>query len=309
MQQREQDKKRIEAILEEISIVISLSFKGGVGKTTLITTLTAYIASEMGWPCLLIDCDLQANASSAFLKTIGKPTLVDVLRDQATLDQAIVKVRPNLWLLPSDTDLDQAANYITGDERKLRRLLYELLLKGGMLDRDGMTRVLPKFIGFDTASLTSVTKAALLCGKELLIPLQFEFFSFQGVVSMMKKIASELDKLDHGLDIAGVIPFLVNERRKMSVRYFRSLRNNADLKDIIYPAVHVDGDIPKAQENALTILEYAPRGRGALELTRVAKYYLKELKLDDYIAQLEREAEEEEAVLEQSGQEKGVKNG
>ena len=101
MTQREQDKKKIEAILEGIFIVISLSFKGGVGKTTLITTLVAYIASVMEWPCLLIDCDLQANASSAFLKTIGKPTLVDVLRDQASMDQAIVKVRPNLWLLPS----------------------------------------------------------------------------------------------------------------------------------------------------------------------------------------------------------------
>ena len=135
-----------------------------------------------------------------------------------------------------------------------------------MLDSDGRTRVMPRFIGFDTASLNSVTKAALLCGKELLIPLQFEFFSFQGIVSMMDKIARELDKLDHGLDITGVIPFLVNERRKMSVRYFRSLRKDEALKDIIYPAVHVDGDIPKAQENAQTILEYAPKGRGAREM-------------------------------------------
>ncbi len=307
MQQRDQEKKRIEAILAGISIVISLSFKGGVGKTTLITSLIAYIASVLKWPCLLIDCDLQANASSSFLKTIGKPTLVDVLRDQASLDQAIVKVRPNLWLLPSDADLDSAANYIIGDERKLRRLLYELLLKGGMLDSDGETRVLPKFIGFDTASLTTVTKAALLCGKELLIPIQFEFFSFQGIVSMMDKIAKELDKLDHVLDIVGVIPFLVNERRKMSVRYFRSLRNNADLKDFIYPAVHVDGAIPTAQENALTIFEYAPRSRGAQELTRVAKFYLKELSLDEYIAQLEREADEEETTLEPLEEEKGVK--
>jgi chromosome partitioning protein len=286
---QEKDLERLMQILKSIFITVILNFKGGVGKSTLTTTLAYYIAAIKDEPVLLIDCDLQANSSSALLKNIGNLTLVDVLRDQATMDQAIVQARPNLWILPADINMDQAASYITGDERKLRRLLHELLLKGGILNEDGETRTMPKYVFFDTASLNPVTKAAILCSKDMLVPMEYEFFSFQGIISLVSKITEELTRLDHGLDLKGVVPFKVNERRKLTGRYYRSLRKDPDLKDSLYPPVHIDVKVPEAQERTLTILEYDKDSRAAAELTTVAKYYLGELNLEEYLKKLDAE--------------------
>jgi chromosome partitioning protein len=106
-----------------------LNFKGGVGKTSLTINLGHKLAME-GKNVLIIDCDLQANATT-LLKDPQKPTLLDVLRETAKAVDAIQNARTNLDLLPSDGNLDKAAPYIiscgnegfyTSDGQKVRFL-------------------------------------------------------------------------------------------------------------------------------------------------------------------------------------------
>jgi chromosome partitioning protein len=285
--------ERLAEILKLITITVILNFKGGIGKSTLAINLAGYLASK-DRRVFLIDGDLQANSSGGLLKSIHKPTLVDVLRDQASMDEAIRKARPNLWILPSDINMDRAASYISDDLGKLRRLLHELLLQGGILDKELGERVMPEFILIDTASLNPVTKAAILCAKDMIVPIEYEFFSFQGIMSLMSKVTEELDRLNHGLDIKAIIPFKVNERRRLTGRYYKSLRSDADLRDSLYPPVHIDVKIPMSQEHTMTIFEYAPDSRGAVELETVARYYLGELDLEEYLRQLDAQAASEE---------------
>ena len=98
--------------MKRISI---LNFKGGVGKTS-ISTNSAHKLAMMGYKVLLIDCDIQANASNLIPQKDRKPTtLTHVLKGEATFEDTIQKARENLYLIAADSNLDKAANHIVRD--------------------------------------------------------------------------------------------------------------------------------------------------------------------------------------------------
>ena len=94
--------------------------KGGVGKTTTAVNVAACIA-EAGYPTLLVDVDPQANATVALGRSKHlDPNLYDVLRGEATVDEAIVATEvEGLSLLPASPDL--AARRTGGYETHSRR--------------------------------------------------------------------------------------------------------------------------------------------------------------------------------------------
>ena len=76
--------------MKRISI---LNFKGGVGKTS-ISTNSAHKLALLGYKVLLIDCDIQANASDLIPRQDRKTaTLTHVLKGEATFEDAIQKAR------------------------------------------------------------------------------------------------------------------------------------------------------------------------------------------------------------------------
>lgn len=95
--------------MKRISI---LNFKGGVGKTS-ISTNAAHKLAIMGHKVLLVDCDIQANASNLIPQNERKPvTLTHVLKGEATFEDAMQRARDNLYLIAADMNLDKAANHI-----------------------------------------------------------------------------------------------------------------------------------------------------------------------------------------------------
>jgi chromosome partitioning protein len=86
--------------MKRISI---LNFKGGVGKTS-ISTNAAHKLAMMGYKVLLIDCDIQHNASNLIPQKDRKTkTLTHVIKGEATFEDAIQKARENLGCVPPFT--------------------------------------------------------------------------------------------------------------------------------------------------------------------------------------------------------------
>ena len=73
--------------------------KGGTGKTTLAGN-SSYVLSKMA-KTLLVDGDPQGNATSWFATNSMEWELADVLENRVSLENAVKKIRSDLYLLPS----------------------------------------------------------------------------------------------------------------------------------------------------------------------------------------------------------------
>ena len=91
-----------------------LNFKGGTGKSSLTENLAdALRRTNKKVKVLVIDADRQSNSGATLLAgSTTSPTLTQVLKGEAPLYDAIKQARENLYVVPSDGDLDTASGYI-----------------------------------------------------------------------------------------------------------------------------------------------------------------------------------------------------
>ncbi len=218
-----------------------LNFKGGVGKTSLAINLSHALARQ-GARVLLVDCDMQGNSSS-LLDDVAEPTLTHVLRGQAELKKAIRQARPNLFVLPADTNLNKASNYIISEGRPAYYMLRKAIDKLTEYD----------FVFYDhSPNYNAVTESALLASGEMLIPCELSPFAVEGLLKMFDKLEETL--VEHSLDMAGIVPFKLNRSISMHLAYLDDLRES--FPDRVLPAVRQDTAVSKAQSFHMSVLEY-----------------------------------------------------
>src|SRR2546421_9786926 len=233
-----------------------INFKGGVGKSSLAINL-GHLLTLNGYRVLLVDCDLQANSSSLLAK-YEPPTLTHFLQGQTSFNTVVRPARKGLYLIPSDRDLNMAAAYIHA-----RRNAY-YTLRNTLWQLSGCD-----FVLFDHApGYTPVTEAALLASKEILIHCELEPFAVQGLFNMLHKLDQTMS--DHRLTTTGIVPWNVDRRYLMTIKYLSDLKKA--FGHLIIPPVRSDATIPRAQSVAQTIFEYNPRCRAAGDLAELAAF-------------------------------------
>ena len=222
----------------------------------------AYALTQQKQRVLLVDCDLQANASS-LLSERRDPTLTHVLKGEASFSDAIQSAREDLDILPADTKLNTAANHIvaTGIQayNTLRRAARNL--KGY------------DFLLFDhSPNYTSITETALLASSEMLIPCELAPYAVSGLINMITKLTETLGDLDHEVDITGIVPFKLDQRYSMTEIYLASLQKR--FGELIIHSVRTDSTIARAQSLSQTVFEYDPKSKAAEDFTTLAQLLL-----------------------------------
>ena len=171
------------------NIIVIANQKGGVGKTTTSINLAAALA-EIGKKTLLVDLDSQGNASSAcgLNQDEISPTIYDLLMGEAQAKECIKRSKEDGFdIIPSNRDLMAAEiQLLELDER-------ELVLKKAL---ENVTDLYDFIIIDSPPSMNILTLNALSFAKNLIIPVQCEYYALEGMTGMLESIYQIKDSVN-----------------------------------------------------------------------------------------------------------------
>ena len=243
-------------------VIAICNAKGGVGKTTTAVNLGAYLAA-MGRKVLLVDFDPQANASSAH----GS----DPLRVEKSIYHGIINEEPaasiikptmlfNFHFIPAAPHLAGIlVEFVNLPEREyfLRKFLHSIRHQYDYIIID-----LPP-------SLSLLTINGLIAADEVLIPVQAEYYSLEGLGQLLGTVDLIRKNLGHDLKVGGALITMFDKREKLSREVVKDLRRH-------FPHHVFQAEIPRsvalaeATSFSKPVLLYRPDSPGALAYKRLA---------------------------------------
>ncbi len=236
--------------------------KGGVGKTTTSVNLGAYLAVA-GRRVLLIDFDPQANASSA----LGHDRAADngsiyhgITGEKSYEELRRATVIANYHFIPGASHLAGALIELVDEPEReyfLRKFINRL-----RHEYDYILIDLPP-------SLSLLTVNGLVAADEVIIPVQTEYYSLEGLGQLLETVELIKNNLDHPICVAGALVTMYDRRERLSRDTVKSLRDH-------FPHHVFEIEIPRsvalaeAPSFAKPILLYRPDTKGADAYRRLA---------------------------------------
>jgi len=243
-------------------VIAIFNQKGGVGKTTTAMNLSGYLAM-LGKRTLLVDLDPQSNATVG-LGIAHEPenTVYHALLAGRDVHQVIRRTHlSGLDLMPSSPDLSGAlVELIEVPERE--RLLRRLLDK---------VRTHYDFIVIDLGpSLNLLTVNGLLAADEVIVPIQCEYYSLEGLGQVIETLSLIRENLEHPLAVNGALITMYDKREKLSREIAREIRKRFPYRvyDVEIPRSVALAEAPSFQK---PIMLYAPQSPGAVAYERLAR--------------------------------------
>ncbi len=237
--------------------------KGGVGKTTTAVNTGAYLAAS-GKRVLLIDFDPQANASSALGHTHTDAAL-DVYHGILGQAEADAIIQPtqlfNFHFMPSAPHLAGALVELVNVEG--REYFLRKFLNGVRHKYDYILIDLPP-------SLSLLTVNGLVAADEVLIPVQSEYYSLEGLGQLLATVNLIKENLRHPLRIAGAVITMYDKREHLSREISKNLRRH-------FPHYVFEAEIPRsvylaeAPSFSKPIMLYRPDSLGASAYRHLAE--------------------------------------
>lgn len=240
--------------------------KGGVGKTTTTINLAACMA-QLDRRVLIVDLDPQANATGGLGidSRMVDHSIYDVLLEEFPLEDAVEPASvKNLYIVPSSLHLAGAeVELVTAMNRERK-------LKGALDEVDDDYDVV--FIDCPP-SLGLLTINGLTAAKEVLVPVQAEYYALEGLGLLIRNIDLVKRNLNPDLHLSTIVLGMVDARTKLSKQVSEEVRSHFGDKvcrQVIPRAVRLS----EAPSFGLPISVFDPGSRAATAYRTLAKEVL-----------------------------------
>lgn len=247
-------------------VITIVNQKGGVGKTTTAVNVLAYLTKQ-GKKVLLIDMDPQANATSGVGINPRKVErgVYDVLMGEHLLIDALVNTDyPGFDLAPATIDLAGGVVELVNQENREFKLAQAL--ESVKDDYDYIMIDCPP-------SLNLLTVNSLVAAKEVLIPVQAEYYALEGLGQLLDTINLVKKGLNQDLKILGAVITMYEERQRLCKEVWLELYKHFPGK-IFRSVIPRNVKLAEAPSFGKSIFEHSPRSRGAIAYNRLAREIL-----------------------------------
>ncbi|MCH7599125.1 MAG: ParA family protein [Myxococcales bacterium] len=260
--------------------------KGGSGKTTLVANVAAHLALRRGRRTLAIDMDPQGQLGKVLGLEVRRPrhSAIELLVDSVLGEtvkaserrgdrDALPRALPatstriaNLDVIVANKSLALFPNWTGGlltDEDATNRLAQTLDAAPNTSDYD--------FILFDAPpSFGPLTLNILRAVDEVVVPVPLTFLALDGCAEMMRTLEMVRSRYDKpGLQLVMVVPTFY--RRTRLAREILNKLEQRFPKELSLAIVGYNVKIDEAQSRGLSIIEYAPKDRGAEVMASIAE--------------------------------------
>lgn len=245
-------------------IIAIANHKGGVGKTTLVASVGAALAS-MGYRTLLVDLDAQANLTASLLPEEGeRRTIYNALKEKTGLPVALVRER--LSLAPSALEL-------AGIELELSGAMSREFILKDLLE--------PVASGYDFVlldcppSLGLIAINAFVAATDVVIPLTAEALPFKGLSMIQEVLGMVRRRLNPSLRLSGIV---LNRwaGRKLNRIVEEALRERyPDM--VCQTKIRENISIAEAPLTKSDIFSYSPESNGAKDYQALTEELLQRL--------------------------------
>ena len=242
--------------------------KGGVGKSTTVINLAAFLGSR-NKKVLCIDLDAQGNVTSGFgiRKKTVKFSSYDLLIGRSNVQEAAVYTEfENISVIPSTSALAGAEIEIMDLEGRLKRLRMQILSCRHEYD----------YIFIDCPpSLSLVTLNGLVAADSVIIPLQCEFFSLEGLSQLNEIIKHGKSGENPSLEIEGLLFTMFDPRLNVTNQVVNEVKK-AFPDSVFETTIPRNVRLSEAPSYGMPVMYYDKNSKGAEAYARLGMELLGE---------------------------------
>jgi chromosome partitioning protein len=245
-------------------VMVVANQKGGVGKTTTTVNVAAALAMH-GLNVLVIDLDPQGNASTALgvPHHTGVPSTYEMLVEGAGIKECVQDVEglPGLSCVPATIDLAGAEIELVSLVARESRLRKAIESYSGDID----------YVLIDCPpSLGLLTINALVASREVLIPIQCEYYAMEGLGQLLRNVDLVKAHLNPELEISTILLTMYDSRTRLAQQVAEEVRSHFG-DTVLRTAVPRSVRISEAPSYGQTVITYDPGSAGALSYLEAAR--------------------------------------